>query len=276
MFRIGEFSRIAQVSGRLLRFYDELGLLRPALTDPQTGYRYYSAEQLPQLNRILVLKELGLSLEQIARLVERDTSADELRGMLALRKAQIEQALADDLARLRRVESRLRQIETHGQVQEPDVVLKSVPALSFLAVGDVLADMGAVRTLVQQIVTRAPMPDGIIAVVGHAHVYEPDALDVEVGYVLTGKAPATLRVSDERVLTLRQLPAVETLATLVHVGRLDDVHQTYALLGAWLEQHGYAIGGDARELVMQLPNAAETVVIEIQLPVRWGAERAGR
>jgi DNA-binding transcriptional MerR regulator len=67
MFWIGEFSRIAQVSGRLLRFYDELGLLSPAFTEPQTGYRYYSAQQLPRLNRILVLKELGLSLEQIAR-----------------------------------------------------------------------------------------------------------------------------------------------------------------------------------------------------------------
>lgn len=87
MFRIGEFSKIAQVSGRLLRYYDEIGLLSPEFTDPQTGYRYYSARQLPRLNRILVLKELGLSLEQIARLLDRDTSADEIRGMLTLRKA---------------------------------------------------------------------------------------------------------------------------------------------------------------------------------------------
>ena len=80
MFRIGDFSKIAQVSGRLLRYYDEIGLLSPEFTDPQTGYRYYSAQQLPRLNRILVLKELGLSLEQIARLLEQNTSADEIRG----------------------------------------------------------------------------------------------------------------------------------------------------------------------------------------------------
>ena len=67
MFRIGEFSRIARVSMRLLRYYDELGLLCPARIDPDNGYRYYSAAQLPQLNRILVLRDLGLSLEQIAR-----------------------------------------------------------------------------------------------------------------------------------------------------------------------------------------------------------------
>ena len=62
MFRIGEFAQIAQVSGRQLRFYDQLGLLPPAHIDPQTGYRYYSIRQLPRLNSILALKELGLSL----------------------------------------------------------------------------------------------------------------------------------------------------------------------------------------------------------------------
>ena len=66
MFKIGDFSRIARVSCRLLRYYDEIGLLKPGSTERDTGYRYYSASQLPRLNRILVLKELGLSLEEIA------------------------------------------------------------------------------------------------------------------------------------------------------------------------------------------------------------------
>ena len=70
MFRIGEFAQIAQVSSRQLRFYDQLGLLQPAHTDSQTGYRYYSIRQLPRLNSILALKELGLSLEQIDPLLK--------------------------------------------------------------------------------------------------------------------------------------------------------------------------------------------------------------
>lgn len=114
MFRIGDFSKIAQVSGRLLRYYDELGLLSPEFTDPQTGYRYYSARQLPQLNRILVLKELGLSLEQVAHLLARETSTDEMRGMLALRKAQIEQLVQEEMERLHVVEARLQQIDAYG------------------------------------------------------------------------------------------------------------------------------------------------------------------
>ena len=82
MFKIGDFSRIARVSARLLRYYDELGLLRPQIVDSFTGYRLYSAAQLPQLNRILVLKQLGLNLDQIGKIMEQNLSAQDLRGML--------------------------------------------------------------------------------------------------------------------------------------------------------------------------------------------------
>src|SRR5258708_36314451 len=160
MFRIGEFSKIAQVSGRLLRFYDEIGLLSPDFTDAQTGYRYYSAQQLPRLNRILVLKELGLSLEQIAQFLERDASSDEIRGMLTLRKAQIEQTLQEETTRLRMVESRLQQIDVHGQIQEPDVVLKSIPAQQFLSIREVLPDMSAVQRRVQKVSKVVPATVG--------------------------------------------------------------------------------------------------------------------
>ena len=142
MFRIGEFSRIAQVSGRLLRYYDEIGLLSPDFTDPQTGYRYYSAHQLPRLNRILVLKELGLSLEQVARLLDQQTSTEEIRGMLTLRKAQIERTVQEEMARFRDIETRLQQLDG---LHVPDVVLKAVPAQGYLSLRGVLSGMDAVR-----------------------------------------------------------------------------------------------------------------------------------
>jgi DNA-binding transcriptional MerR regulator len=82
VFKIGEFSRIARVSARLLRFYDELGLLKPGVVDATTGYRFYTTAQLQRLNRILVLKDLGLSLEQIGGVIDEDASADQLRAML--------------------------------------------------------------------------------------------------------------------------------------------------------------------------------------------------
>src|SRR5712671_3186451 len=115
MFRIGEFAQIAQVSGRQLRFYDQLGLLKPAQIDQQTGYRYYTVRQLPRLNSILALKELGLSLEQIGPLLKDEISPAELRSMLTLKRAQVERSLQEEEARLRHIESRIDQIDREGK-----------------------------------------------------------------------------------------------------------------------------------------------------------------
>lgn len=278
MFRIGDFSKIAQVSGRLLRYYDQIGLLSPEWTDPQTGYRYYSAQQLPQLNRILVLKELGLSLEQVAHLLARETSTDEMRGMLALRKAQIEQSLQEEMERLRAVEARLEQIDTYGQVVEPDVVLKPVAAQPFLALREVVPGMQARRHLVHDISTLVPeMVDqhslGHIAIVSHSPIYDPEALDMEIGYLLTGKAPALIRLSEQRVLTIRELPAVVTMATLVYEGRISDLHRGHGTLGAWVAQKNWQIMGVGREVVLQLPRSEteDEVIVEVQFPVCKGS-----
>ena len=274
MFRIGEFSKIAQVSGRLLRYYDEIGLLAPEFTDPETGYRFYSARQLPRLNRILVLKELGLSLEQIAVLLNQNTSTDQIRGMLTLRKAQIEQSVQEEMERLRVVEARLEQIDAHGQVQEPDVILKAVPAQQFLSLREVLPGMDTVRRVVKSIATFVPEVVGQnglghLAIVTHSLMYDSEAFDVEIGYLLTGKAPKSVRLSEERTLTLNELPTIDTMATLVHLGRITESHRSYGPLGTWIEQKKWHISGVGREILLQLPplDKQDEAVIEIQLPV---------
>src|SRR5215472_15193193 len=150
MFRIGEFSRIAQVSGRLLRYYDKLGLFTPARIDAESGYRYYSARQLPDLNRILALKELGLTLNEIARLSPQ-VSTDELRSMLIRKKAQIEQTLRVELVRMRYIESRIDQIEREGHLRDYEVVLKSIAAQSFLATREPATTLAACRATAQDI-----------------------------------------------------------------------------------------------------------------------------
>jgi DNA-binding transcriptional MerR regulator len=276
MFRIGEFSLIAQVSGRLLRYYDEIGLLSPEHTDSQTGYRFYSAEQLPRLNRILVLKELGLGLDQIAHLLAQGASSDEIRGMLLLRKAQLAQAMQDDLAQLRLIEARLDQLDAIGQTPILDVVVKAIPPLRYLALREVFPDVASVRRLVIQVTALVPhkMPAsclGQIAFVVHSRMYDPDALDFEVGYLLTGdtgKSPAAIQLSEERVLTVRDLPAVETMATLAHTGSINDIHRSYGLLGTWVEQQQWQIVGQGRQVMLQLPQPGQDdAVIELQLPV---------
>jgi DNA-binding transcriptional MerR regulator len=75
MFSIGEFARHGRVSIRMLRHYDATGLLRPAFTDPGSGYRFYRASQLADLNRVIALKELGFTLQQVQRILDEQLSA---------------------------------------------------------------------------------------------------------------------------------------------------------------------------------------------------------
>jgi DNA-binding transcriptional MerR regulator len=267
----------------LLRYYDELGLLSPSFTDSQTGYRYYSAEQLPRLNRILVLKELGLSLEQITHLLERgDGSIHEIRGMLILRKSQIEQTLQEEMARLQMIESRLNQLENYGEIQEPDIVLKSIPAQGFLGLREILPDMRAVRERVANMKRAIPnlvgkSSLGYMAVIIHTPIYEPETFDLEIGFLLNDIVPDTVKLSEECQLTVRELPAVEMMATVVHVGSIENRHQGYFNMAMWLQHHGYTLSGLGREILIQLPiNVPEQeAVLELQLPVSKSEGKLG-
>ena len=128
MIRIGEFARLSQVSVVTLRHYDELGLLNPMAVDPWTGYRTYSVAQLPRLNRILALKDLGFSLEQIEAVLT-GLTVEQLRGMLKLKQAEAEQRLAHEQERLVRIAARLKLIEQENDMSNDEVVLKTAPAL---------------------------------------------------------------------------------------------------------------------------------------------------
>jgi DNA-binding transcriptional MerR regulator len=134
----------------LLRYYDEIGLLKPIRTDLSTGYRYYSAEQLPRLNRILALRDLGLSLDQIQRMLTDNISVDEMQGMLLLKKAEIEQQLRAELHRIRKIEARLGAIRSAEADKPLDVVIKQVPSQSVLSVRKVVESFEAGLAIFQQ------------------------------------------------------------------------------------------------------------------------------
>jgi DNA-binding transcriptional MerR regulator len=237
MFTVGEFSQLAQVSKRLLRYYDEIGLLKPAYTDKFTHRRYYRAEQLPRLNRILALKDLGLSLDQIQRLLSDQVSTDEMQGMLLLKKAEIEQQLQGELQRIRNIESRLQFIRDAEANKPLDVVVKHIPAQPVLSVRTVFPSTEVAMSLFGQIVTVK------------THVPVP--------------------LNSDLCLTVRELPAVETMATFVVKGATENMHIGYSAIGTWAETNGYRFAGAPREIALQMPKVADGSdgITEIQFPV---------
>ncbi|MFD0168092.1 MerR family transcriptional regulator [Streptomyces decoyicus] len=142
MFSIGDFAQYGRVSARMLRHYDAIGLLRPARTDPVSGYRYYEAAQLARLNRIIALKDLGFSLQQVGAILAEEVSVPELRGMLRLRRAELEASLAAAGARLAQVEARLRTIESEGRMSADDVVVKRTGAVLLAELSGIAASYG--------------------------------------------------------------------------------------------------------------------------------------
>ncbi len=134
MFQIGEFSRIGRVTIDTLRHYDALGLLKPAKVDPVTGYRYYTTRQLQSLNRIIALKEVGFSLEEIARILRDQPTVDELRGMLKAQLALAESAIEAAQLRRERILTRLNYLNQEENMPAYDVTLKSVDACTVAAI----------------------------------------------------------------------------------------------------------------------------------------------
>ena len=274
MFRIGEFSKIAQVPASQLRYYNEIGLFTPIRSDRETGYRYYSMQQLTQLNRILALKGLGLSLEQVKRLVEDEVSAEEIRGMLTLRKSQIEQTLQMEAIRLQVVESRLQQLEGKGQLQDGDVILKSLPAQLFLALrhryhspAEALAIANDMRKIVPKQIRTKTL--GRFAAVVHCEQFEPDDLDVELGFLLNQNLDTTVHLSSGLEMSVRELPPIQTALTAMRFGGPEKGLPCYSAIGTWIETNKYHIIGPCREVfaVPPQPGNESEMVVEIQHPV---------
>src|SRR5260221_7001249 len=274
MFRIGEFSRIARVSMRLLRYYDEIGLLRPVRTDPSNGYRYYAAAQLSELNRILVLRELGLTLEQIARALAEGGSTKELRGMLLMRRSDIERLMAEQAQALRLVESRIVALEGEGAEVPDDVVIRAEPARRYLSLRGRYPSFAVAVARALQMMREVPqqLPRGALGTfigVTHSPEFEPDDVALELGFELKAEPRSVPRLSDGDELGVSQLPAYTRVATCVRVGPPDRAHLTTARIGRWLEAAGYRLAGPNRELFVEPPRAerlAESLV-EMAFPI---------
>jgi DNA-binding transcriptional MerR regulator len=274
VFRIGDFSRIARVSCRQLRFYDELGLLEPALVDQATGYRFYTAAQLAQLNRILVLKELGLNLDQIGRIVKEKVSVAELRAMLLLRRNDVEQVIAAESDRLRRIESRILQIEEEGHLSIDDVVIRSEPARRILSVRAAVPSFVAAREIIRSIVSSVPrrLPKdslGALIAIAQDSEFEPEKLDVEFGYVLNADVEAPVLLENGTALQMRELPPVEKVAACVRIGLPEDAHRVTAKIGRFAETNGYMLAGASREVFLRPPqlDRMQDSMVEMQFPL---------
>ena len=280
MYKIGDFSQLGQVSVRMLRHYDKLDLLKPGHVDRWTGYRYYTLEQLPRLHRIMALKDLGLSLEQVGQLLDDPAADGRLHEMLEEKQQRIAAQLAEEQARLARVSARLAQI---NQLHEPipyEVALKSLPAQQIVAIREVVphvSEMGLIRDrILRELYNRLDqygVPPGNELAIYHLEAYADENIDMSLGVEVA--APPTLPNAENR-LQQTILPPATTGASIVYHGDMWNIPEVVSNLYRWLGMNGYSSAGPYREihlfgreldLFAVCPAPVPDAVIELTVPV---------
>lgn len=276
MFRIGQFARLSQVSAKALRHWDEIGLLRPARVERQTEYRYYSAAQLQRVQRILSLRELGLSLAQVAELLDRELSAAQIAARLEGRERELEAEIAARRLQVEALRLRRRRLVEEGAQPDYEVTVRSVAPLLVASV-------------------RAPLPEDQVLTAlfegAEAHVAEhrarafapPLALyhddgaepEVEVAIPIRFPVPAAPGLP----VRTATLPGV-TVASVLHQGPYDQLAQAGDALMRWLEAREYQAAGPLREVYLRfgaspglglpdpfLTDTRAELLTELQIPI---------
>ncbi len=258
---ISDFARLGQVSVRMLRHYDALGLLVPDRIDPLNGYRSYSAAQLHRLNRIVALKDLGFTLDQVGRLLQDDLDVAELRGMLRLRRAQLEDEMAAADARLTAVETRLRMIDKE-QTMSSDFVVKTVPAVRLVARTATVEpeQLGVtVEPMFDAVAAALRDVDGALATPIATYSETPAGMEVVTGYAGSAPAPEGTEVVE--------LPEVDAVCG-VHLGPMTGIQDSWQQLHRWVVANGYRHAGPCRELYVKAESDDQSDwVTELQQPV---------
>ncbi len=268
MFKIGDFSRLAKVSVRMLRYYDELGLLKPAEVDRFTGYRFYTASQISYLNRIIKLRDLGFNISEIAAVLNESDDAA-LLARLELKKQQIEEEISNDIKRITDIEQLIGSIGKEIIKMGYDVVIKSVPSCKVVSLRDVIPAYdreGELWARLGEFMDRNRINGtGLYFTMYHDGEYKVSDVDVEVAACIEKLG------EDREGFTFRAVEAVPNMASLMVPGSYKNIDPAFRSLAEWLENNGYEMAGITRQVCHRGPwneEKEENYLTEIQIPIK--------
>ncbi len=273
MFRIGQLASIYKISGKTLRYYDELGLLRPRYVDETTGYRYYTPDQIPVLNEIFLLKEMGLSLKEITYLLKEEVDKDHtlLKGVLELKQLELDRQIQELSAKKQTIELLKKKLENNGGIKLSSfqVGIKSIPEMR---VASLKASINAYSTqeklwaeLLDHLNKCKIRTGNERYTIYYDSIYKDDEIHVEILKRVLAPFPETERIK------CKVQKAYEKAAFLLHTGEHESVMDSYEAILTWIEENGYEIIGNIREefhMDDYMTDNPKEFVTEIQIPVK--------
>ncbi len=264
MLTIGEFSRICRVSVKTIRYYDQIGLLKPRQVSRDSGYRYYETAQLQDMLLIQRLKRYGFSLPEVAAaLTARDPEA--LRQVLLekkdafLRDIQSQQQVLLHMERdIQRIERRENIMQTNYSIKTVQMQPKTICSVRRkMSLKDFNEAFGALYAIMGK---NDIQPAGPFLSVYHDEEFNPESTDIEVGAVVENTSAPCVRVLD---------PGLCCMTT--HIGPYDEVSPCYAALAEWIEREGYTVSGPPFELYIkgcETGMVPDDYVTEVYFPIR--------
>ena len=263
LYKIGMFAAMNHVTVKALRFYEEQGLLIPALIHPETGYRYYTLSQMAVLHQITALKQAGFTLEEIARI---NAGADE-EAVLLKKKAELLGKISELTRQIAVVDGYLS--KRKNRLSSP-VLVKTIPGTTVAAMKiriesyDGLFDrMPAMGALMEKVGCECAVPEYCFT-----NYLEPGYKDEDVLVEICESVVAAK--AETGGLYFRTLPEIQA-ACIFHKGSYRSFAESYEMVLKYIEENGYEIAGEIRESYIDgvwNRDDESQWLSEIQVPVR--------
>jgi effector-binding domain-containing protein len=252
MFKIGQFSKLCGLPVETLYHYEDMKLLVPARIDKFSGYRYYEAQQLITVNKILALKDAGCSLTEIAQILQKEPSTSSLVELLTEKALSLETLLQVEIRRLERLHTNIFLLKNGGIPVMNEIAIKRVEPILAVSVRkafhksrfDVeLEDMWRdVNECIAKSGGKRTIPCMMIYHTGWWNLGDDEQLDVEV------VEPVASSITGNEAVKVSTLPETEKMACIVHKGAFDTMWKTSESLFAWIKDNGYSVLGPVREI----------------------------
>lgn len=267
MLKIGDFSKLARISIRMLRHYDDIGLLRSARTDELTGYRYYSESQLPAAAQIASLREMGFGLAEIAEILQTCGDTEAFRMFLCEKRMQMQQEATEAMRRVRLIETAITELEKY-EMMDYNVTVKELPERTVASMRSVLPTYECEgmmwKTLMEEtsdIPTAAPF---YVLAMFHDREYKENDVDVEVQRSVSG-----IYTDTEHVVFKTEPPVL--VASAVFKGSYTQIGKSNAAVCDWIAENGYVLDGPMFIIYHVSPHETsnpDEFVTEVCFPIR--------